>query len=133
MTQPAMSRTIRAMEDELGTALFVRRKDGAKLTEAGKVLSRDARQLVDFAHAALARSSRTGRGEPRLRVTARGCDVGVLQQLVDTYHARHPHAVTAHAALVDPLVQADQLRSGAAEVGLLRTRSTAATWTATFW
>lgn len=38
MTQPALSRQIQAMEDELGTRLFVREKKSLKLTPGGSVL-----------------------------------------------------------------------------------------------
>lgn len=38
MTQPALSRQIQAMEEELGTTLFVREKKSLKLTPGGSVL-----------------------------------------------------------------------------------------------
>ena len=38
MTQPALSRQIQAMEEELGTRLFVRDKKALKLTPGGSVL-----------------------------------------------------------------------------------------------
>ncbi|WP_147260495.1 LysR family transcriptional regulator [Pseudonocardia hierapolitana] len=84
MTQPAPSRAIRALERELETALFIRTPQGTELTEAGRALSRDARNLIEAADAALTRAARIGREGPRLRVTARGCDVDVLQRLVDS-------------------------------------------------
>jgi DNA-binding transcriptional LysR family regulator len=120
MTQPALSRAIRALEGELDTVLFLRTPQGAELTEAGRVLDRDARNLLESAEAALARAARIGREGPRLRVTARGCDVDVLQRLVDSYNARYPDALPAHAAMVDWRLQSDQLRAGAADVTLLR-------------
>jgi hypothetical protein len=47
MTQPALSRAIRALEGELDTVLFLRTPQGAELTEAGHVLDRDARNLLE--------------------------------------------------------------------------------------
>lgn len=46
VTQPAFSRRIRALEDWIGTALFVRGPRGATLTEAGSHFSAGAEQLV---------------------------------------------------------------------------------------
>ncbi|MCO5973694.1 LysR family transcriptional regulator [Actinoallomurus soli] len=120
MTQPALSRAIQALEDTVGTALFIRGPQGAELTEAGRMLSHDARGLVEFADAALTRVTRFGKEGPRLQVTARGCDVDVVHSLVASYNERHPHAPSAHAAMVDWRVQADQVRAGDTEATLLR-------------
>lgn len=120
MTQPALSRAIRALEGELDTALFIRTSQGTELTEAGRVLARDARDLVERAEAALTRAARVGREGPRLRVTARPCEVDVLQRLVASYNRRYPTALAAHAAMVDRRHQGDQLRAGAADVTLFR-------------
>lgn len=121
MTQPALSRAIRALEDAVGTALFVRGHQGATLTEAGRMLSHDARGLVELADAALTRVARFEREGPQLRVTARGCDVETLQRLVDSYNERYPGEPPARAAMVDWRVQADEVRAGTADVTLLRT------------
>jgi DNA-binding transcriptional LysR family regulator len=121
MTQPALSRAVRALEGELGASLFVRTPQGTQLTDAGRQLSHDARTLIELADAALTRAARTGRDDRLLRVTARGCDIDVLQRLVDSYNARYPNEVPAHAAMVDRQIQADQVRHGTAELGLLRT------------
>ncbi|OXM72202.1 MULTISPECIES: LysR family transcriptional regulator [Amycolatopsis] len=118
MTQPALSRAIRALEDGVGTALFARGHRGAELTAAGRMLAEDARGIDEYARAAIARVARFGQDGPRLRVTARACDVATLQGLVDSYNEQYePHAV---ATVADWQVQADELRTGAADVGLLR-------------
>jgi DNA-binding transcriptional LysR family regulator len=120
MTQPALSRAIRSLEDEVRTALFIRSPQGAELTEAGRVLSQEARNLVESADAALARVARFGREGPQLRVTARGCDIDVLHQLVISYNERFPGGLSACGGMVDWRVQADQVRAGEADVTLLR-------------
>lgn len=47
VAQPALSLHIRNMEEHLGTKLFTRQARGVSLTEAGKVLLRRARMVLD--------------------------------------------------------------------------------------
>jgi len=47
ITQSALSRQIAALEDELGVALFRRRRPGLELTPAGELLKQRAQSLVD--------------------------------------------------------------------------------------
>lgn len=49
MSQPPLSNQIKALEEELGTPLFLRGGRMLQLTEAGKVLYRRASQLLDLA------------------------------------------------------------------------------------
>ena len=49
MSQPPLSNQIKALEEELGTPLFLRGGRTLQLTEAGKVLYRRAAQLLDLA------------------------------------------------------------------------------------
>ncbi|MDY3224419.1 MAG: LysR family transcriptional regulator [Candidatus Faecousia sp.] len=49
MSQPPLSNQIKALEEELGTQLFVRGGRALQLTEAGKLLYRRASQLLDLA------------------------------------------------------------------------------------
>ena len=49
MSQPPLSTQIKALEEELGTILFVRGKRRLKLTEAGGLLYRRATQLLELA------------------------------------------------------------------------------------
>jgi DNA-binding transcriptional LysR family regulator len=47
MKQPPLSQQVRALEEELGLALFVRHAKGVTLTDAGRELQSQARQLVE--------------------------------------------------------------------------------------
>ena len=47
ITQPALSYQIKQLEDELGASLFHRRPGGVSPTEAGRVLSQHARQVME--------------------------------------------------------------------------------------
>ncbi|MEN3363900.1 MAG: LysR family transcriptional regulator, nitrogen assimilation regulatory protein [Burkholderiales bacterium] len=46
IVQPAVSRQLRLLEEDLGTALFVRGRHGMELTEAGKLLVERARRAL---------------------------------------------------------------------------------------
>ena len=62
MSQPAISRTIRKLEDDLGSPLFRRHGHGVTLTEAGRVLlerSQTILRQLDHARAEV-RSSEAG-------------------------------------------------------------------------
>lgn len=47
ITQPALSRRVRDLEEELGVTLFVRRSKGIEITQAGMRLYQDAVQLLE--------------------------------------------------------------------------------------
>jgi DNA-binding transcriptional LysR family regulator len=52
VVQPALTRQVRQLEEELECALFERLKRGVRLTEAGKSFLEEARRLLsDLGHA----------------------------------------------------------------------------------
>lgn len=66
ISQPALSRELRAFEERLAVALFERHPRGMRLTQAGEVLHRYAQRLFELEHAAEAAmrelaGARTGR------------------------------------------------------------------------
>jgi len=67
LTQPALSRQIKALEEELDTALLERGAHSITLTPAGEVLVAEARKLVRFSEAMIEKVKSTAAGEP-LRV-----------------------------------------------------------------
>src|ERR1700744_6282257 len=77
IAQPVLSRQIRALEADLGAALFVRDSKGATLTPAGAQLALDAGPLLADADALRRNVARAARGPrtftiafmPRLIVT----------------------------------------------------------------
>jgi DNA-binding transcriptional LysR family regulator len=75
---------VRALEREFGSPLLRRGQTGVEPTAAG--LFREAKGIDESVSAALTRARRAT-GGPRLRVTARGCDVGALMQLVQIHAA----------------------------------------------
>ena len=63
ITQPALSKQITAMEQELGVQLLFRTKRSVQLTHAGKVLFDQAQQLLLQTEVAIQLTQRTARGE----------------------------------------------------------------------
>jgi DNA-binding transcriptional LysR family regulator len=119
MTQPALSRAIRSLESLVGAPLLVRRYRDVVPTEAGRVLLHHARGIHEQATAAIRLARRAATVAPRLRISAPGWDVLLLERLVSSYNRSGPQ-VAAAAEVVNRCEQADQLRAGAADVGLMR-------------
>ncbi|QHB28721.1 LysR family transcriptional regulator [Pseudomonas monteilii] len=63
ITQPPLTRQIRQLEDLLETKLFVRQSRGMELTDAGKSLLEDARNILALTEQALERSRLAGQGK----------------------------------------------------------------------
>jgi DNA-binding transcriptional LysR family regulator len=120
MTQPALSRAIRALEESVGVPLLVRDYRGVRPTRAGRALFDEARDLDDLVRAAVTRAVRAEQEAPCLRVTGRACEIGALDHLVRTYNMSHPRERPAEAVVADWQAQTDALRDGKVDVGLLR-------------
>ncbi len=61
--QPPLSQQIRALERELGVALFHRRPRGVELTDAGRALFADARTILTLVDRAVATVRQTAQGK----------------------------------------------------------------------
>jgi DNA-binding transcriptional LysR family regulator len=88
IAQPALSRQIRALEQDLGTPLLTRDSHGVALTDAGRQLLSDAGPLLASAHAVRRRVTLAARGSQRLMV---GFRAGVaVTPAVRLFAERHP-------------------------------------------
>ncbi|MGL5018528.1 MAG: LysR family transcriptional regulator, partial [Luteolibacter sp.] len=67
LTQPALSRQIKSLEDFLDTALLERGAHSIALTPAGEVLLKEARKLISLSETVIEKVKSTAVGEP-LRV-----------------------------------------------------------------
>lgn len=98
LTQPALSRQIKALEDEVGQALLERRPHSIHLTRAGETMLHEARELLDRAKVLLDRVQAAGQG-PCLRVGyAPSLASGLLSVAVERFTQLHPRA---HVELFD--------------------------------
>jgi len=120
-TQPGLSRSIAALEQNLGTTLFSRAHRQIELTAAGELLAREARELL--AHAALAErmmrdTARGARGNVRFgtRSTAR---FTLVPPAIRRLRRLHPHfSVT----VADPsqVPELERVRNGELDLTVLR-------------
>lgn len=92
LSQPALSRQIKALEEEIGQCLLERQAHSIQLTPVGESLVREARALLLHADEVLARV-RTSRPGVRLRVGyAPSLASGLLSAAVESFTQTHPGA-----------------------------------------
>jgi len=92
LTQPALSRQIKALENEIGQCLLERRAHSVHLTPIGEGLLREARELLQHADQVLERVRSAGRGV-RLRIGyAPSLASGILSVAVANFTQTHRDA-----------------------------------------
>ena len=117
ITQPALSRQIRQLEEELGVELLERSSRQVTLTPAGKRLAEDGARLLADSEAAITRARRAGESEHSLTV---GFMLGMdIAPVITEFAHDHPE--------VDILLQrlrwwnhAAALRDGRVDAGFVR-------------
>src|ERR1700691_5320545 len=108
IAQPAFSKTGRQLERRLGVALFERTSRAVALTEAGRMLSREARVALEAVSAAALRTQRAGCRDPRLILAMKpGGDAGLLPAILAAYEC-------------EPAVLPVEVVFGAGPAGMLR-------------
>ena len=55
LSQPALSQRLKKLEDELGTPLFLREKNGLSITDAGRIYINGAHSILQIKREALKR------------------------------------------------------------------------------
>jgi len=125
VSQPALSKRMRKLEDRIGGPLLVRRYRDVRLTEAGRLLSERGRQLLRESEATLALSQRAARGEAgRLRIGFGIASIlGLLPAVLLRFRRSHPDVQLQLRDMSTP-DQIDALVSGEIDVGFIRHRAT---------
>ena len=91
IAQPALSKTIRQLERRLGVTLLERTSRTVALTEAGRVLAREAGVALDAVTAAAQRTQRAGTRAPRLLLAMKpGGDAGLLPAILNAARDNAP-------------------------------------------
>lgn len=119
IAQPALSKAIARLERRLGVTLFERTSRVVALTEAGRVLTREARVALDAVSAAALRTQRAGTCDPQLILAMKpGGDAGLLPAILAAYE-HEPDVLPVEVAFDADADAARQLREGRADAALL--------------
>ena len=121
VAQPPLSQQVKALETELGVALFERTTRAVALTPAGEAFVTDARAALSMVDSAARRARAAGRGESgELVIGMVGSSVQhPLPTIVRAFRARYPDvALTFH--VLPTVTQVERLRAAALDLGLLR-------------
>ena len=121
VAQPALTRQVRLLEEDLGTRLLERHARGVSLTVAGQALFEEAVQLLDRRTQIRTRLTSLGQGligKVSLGVTVTHLWVPEVANLLRRYRDRYPRV----AFEVFPLLsgpQLERLREGSLDAGIL--------------
>ncbi len=124
ITQPALSKQIMQLEDELETKLLNRTKRSVSLTPAGKYLMDEAEYIINHLNRVVDATKRKGEGEAgEIRVGFVGSAMqSIIPELLEQMSKIHPNM---HASL-DELDNKDQLEAIARDkldIGFVRLES----------
>jgi DNA-binding transcriptional LysR family regulator len=121
IAQPALSRQIQDLEEEVGFKLFERLPRGVKLSAAGKLFLEDARRILQEVSGAAARAARVARGlSGTLRVgfTENASWHGVVPDSFRRFREQHPDAELQLQPSAS-LEQLEAIRSGRLDAGFV--------------
>src|SRR3954467_6009914 len=95
VSQPALSKRIRRMEERIGGPLLARRYRDVRLTEAGRLLATRGRHLIGEASTALALTQQAARGEAGLLRIGFGIAsiFGLLPDVLLRFRRAHPNVL----------------------------------------
>ena len=121
VAQPALSRQIQDLEEELGFKLFERLPRGVKLSAAGRLFLGDARRILQEVDEAAARAARVARGQSgtlRVGFTEMTSWRGVVPQSFRRFREMQPDA-ELQLQPSPSLVQLAAIRSGRLDAGFV--------------
>jgi len=121
VAQPALSRQIQDLEEEIGFKLFERLPRGVKLNPAGKLFLEDARRILQEISDAAARAARVARGRSgtlRVGFTENASWRGVVPDSFRRFREQQPDAeLQLHPAA--SLDQIEAIRAGRLDAGFV--------------
>ncbi len=120
LSQPSLSRTIGALEDEIGAPLFVRTTRQVTLTEAGRAFLASAPAIVDALDRSVSDAQRAAAGETG-RLTVGYMDFainGPLPDLLQRFRAAAP-GIAVDLSYMPTNTQREALFDGSLDIGFM--------------
>ncbi len=125
VSQPALSHAVARLERELGSRLFYRSSEGARLTPAGNAFLGPARRaLTEVTNSQAAVGMVVGVLSGELHVTSVRTAMTETAQLVSSFHRRHPGV---HVLIEEPTSDWDVIgavRTAKCHVGIIHSTET---------
>src|SRR6266566_849734 len=121
VAQPALSRQIQDLEEEIGFKLFDRLSRGVKISAAGKLFLEDARRILQQVDEATRRAKRVASGQSgtlRVGFVESISWHGVVPDSFRQFRERQPH-VELQLKPLSSLEQIEGVRSGQLDAGFL--------------
>jgi len=120
LSQPALTKQVQQLEEEVGAPLFVRGRHGAQLTPVGRLFAQEVAPLLRHADRVLDRGRRAARGEVgELRLGFGVATRLLVPRLVTRFRQAHPEVQVTLQDMSTPN-QLEALASGTLDVGFVR-------------
>jgi DNA-binding transcriptional LysR family regulator len=120
LSQPALTKQVMQLEEEVGAPLFDRGRHGARLTPVGELFAADVGPLLRHADGVLERVRRAARGETgELRLGFGVATRLLVPRLVSRFRRAHPQVAVSLTDMSSP-DQLDALERGTLDVGFVR-------------
>ncbi|CAN5219186.1 LysR substrate-binding domain-containing protein [soil metagenome] len=119
VSQPALSQRIKALEQDIGVALFDRTSRGVALTPAGEVFQRGARQILREVELAVSSTRLADRGESgsiAIAFNEIGGQQPLVGQCLGLFRSVFPN-VAVQLSEMGTAAQREALRTGAVDAG----------------
>ena len=120
ISQPALSRQIKSLENELGVVLFLRQSDGLILTEAGQTFLKQAKDILNLSNQAVQnlKADYSNKDEPLV--------IGYIPTILNTFLGQTLHQfgntypeVPVRLKEMPPNEQVKALREGAIDIAFM--------------
>lgn len=124
IVQPALSKQIKLLEEELGIALLKRDKRNVKLTAAGKYFKKEVKTILDQLELVKSHTRLIQEGEKgEIRIGYVGsCIHTFLPDILTELHSEHPHIQTYLNEMTSS-TQLEAIQNGELDIAFLRNPS----------